>query len=363
MIAMSADSRPARRPSEITTKAIKTEARHTGRTSMFSSGKRRVTVAVLAGLALLVSGCGATGVSPQAPEGVPQAPSGTEPRVTIAMVTHAQPGDTFWDIIRLGAIDAATQSNVNLVYTSDGDAARQAVLVDDAVQNKVDALLVSVPNPAVLTPAIKKATDARIPVVGFNAGLESYRDWGAMMFFGQDETAAGRAAGNRLTQEGATKVLCVIQAQGQSQLEARCDGTQQTFSQVEKIYVTGTDLGSVRSTLEAKLREDPGISNVLALGAPFALTAVDAVKAAGSRASVSTFDTNSKLIAALESGDVKWAVDQQPYLQGFLAVEAAALYVRNGNVIGAGQPVLTGQAFIDSSNVDQVIPYAKSGKR
>ena len=94
---------------------------------------------------LLVSGCGATGVSPQAPEGVPQAPSGTEPRVTVAMVTHAQPGDTFWDIIRLGAIDAATQSNVNLVYTSDGDAARQAVLVDEAVQGKVDALVVSVP--------------------------------------------------------------------------------------------------------------------------------------------------------------------------------------------------------------------------
>jgi simple sugar transport system substrate-binding protein len=215
----------------------------------------------------------------------------------------------------------------------------------------------------VLTPAIKKAVDARIPVVGFNAGLESYRDWGALMFFGQDETAAGRAAGDRLTDEGATKVLCVIQAQGQSQLEARCNGTQETFPQVEKIYVTGTDLGSVRSTLEAKLREDPGISHVLTLGAPFALTAADAVKATGSRAAVVTFDTNSKLIAALESGEVKWAVDQQPYLQGFLAVQAAALYVRNGNVIGAGQPVLTGQAFIDSSNVGQVIPYAKSGKR
>ena len=103
---------------------------------MFSSAQRRVTVAVLAGMALLVSGCGATGVSPQAPEGVPQAPGGTQPRVTVAMVTHAQPGDTFWDIIRLGAIDAATQGNVNLVYTSDGDATRQAVLVDDAVRSR-----------------------------------------------------------------------------------------------------------------------------------------------------------------------------------------------------------------------------------
>ena len=60
---------------------------------------------------------------------------------------------------------------------------------------------------------------------------------------------------------------------------------------------------------------------------------------------------------------MKWAVDQQPYLQGFLAVESSALYLRNGNVIGAGQPVLTGQAFIDSSNINTIIPYAKSGKR
>ena len=72
-----------------------------------------------------------------------------------------------------------------------------------------------------LTPAIRKAIDAGIPVVGFNAGLESYRDWGALMFFGQDESAAGRAAGQRLVTEGATKVLCVVQHEGQSQLEAR----------------------------------------------------------------------------------------------------------------------------------------------
>jgi simple sugar transport system substrate-binding protein len=341
---------------------IKMKVRDTGRTSMFSSAKRRIAVAAMAGLALL-AGCGSTGDSPQAPQGVPQAPSGTEPRVTVAMVTHAQPGDTFWDIIRQGAIDASTQSNVNFVYTSDGDAARQAVLIDQAVQNRVDALVVSVPNAVVLTPAIKKAIDAGIPVIGFNAGRESYRDWGAMMYFGQDETAAGRAAGERLKKDGATKVLCVIQAQGQSQLEARCDGTQETFGPVEKVYVTGTDLGSVRSTLEAKLKEDPSISNVLTLGAPFALTAADAVKATGSKAVVATFDTNSKLIAALQAGEVKWAVDQQPYLQGYLAMDAAALYLRNGNIIGGGQPVLTGPTLIDSTNIDQIVPFAKTGKR
>jgi simple sugar transport system substrate-binding protein len=330
---------------------------------MFSRGQRRIVVAMLAGLALLISGCGATELSPQAPAGVPQAPSGTEPRVTVAMVTHAQPGDTFWDIIRLGAADAAVQGNVDYSYTSDGDAVRQAVLIDEAVQNRVDALVVSVPDAAVLTPAVRKAVDAGIPVIGFNAGRESYRDWGALMYFGQDETAAGRAAGERLTREGAAKVLCVIQARGQSQLEARCDGAKETFPQLEKVYVTGTDLGAVRSSMEQALRQDPAISHVLTLGAPFALTATEVVEATGSRAAVATFDTNSRLIAALESGDVQWAVDQQPYLQGFLAVEAAALYLRNGNVIGGGNAVLTGPAFIDRSNIDRIVPFAKSGKR
>ena len=87
------------------------------------------------------AGCSATAeVSPQAPGGVPQAPPGNEPRVTVAMVTHAQAGDTFWDIIRLGAVDAAAQGNVNFIYTGDGDAARQATLIDEAVQSRVDAL-------------------------------------------------------------------------------------------------------------------------------------------------------------------------------------------------------------------------------
>jgi len=331
---------------------------------MFSPRQRRITISVLTGFALLVAGCSATAeVSPQAPGGVPQAPPGNEPRVTVVMVTHAQAGDTFWDIIRLGAIDAAVQGNVNFVYTSDGDAARQATLIDEAVQSRVDALLISVPNAPVLTPAIKKAIDAGIPVVGFNAGLESYRDWGALMYFGQDEASAGRAAGQRLATEGATKVLCVIQQQGQSQLEARCDGAQETFPQLEKLYVNGEDLESVRSSLDGKLRQDPGISHVLTLGARFALPAADVVKATGSRAKIVTFDTSSKLIAAIEAGEVQWAIDQQPYLQGFLAVQAAALYLRNGNVIGGGLPVLTGQAFIDSNNINTIIPYAKSGKR
>ena len=36
---------------------------------------------------------------------------------------------------------------------------------------------------------------------------------------------------------------------------------------------------------------------------------------------------------------------------------------RNGNIIGGGQPTLTGPAFIEKSNIDAVAEYAKNGTR
>ena len=35
-----------------------------------------------------------------------------------------------------------------------------------------------------------------------------------------------------------------------------------------------------------------------------------------------TFDTNAALVQAIKDGTVLWAVDQQPFLQGYLAVDS-----------------------------------------
>jgi simple sugar transport system substrate-binding protein len=58
-------------------------------------------------------------------------------------------------------------------------------------------------------------------VVAFNAGIDVYEQYGASMYFGSDETVAGQSVGERLTEIGAEKAICVIQAQGVSSLEAR----------------------------------------------------------------------------------------------------------------------------------------------
>jgi simple sugar transport system substrate-binding protein len=202
-----------------------------------------------------------------------------------------------------------------------------------------------------------------IPVVAFNSGLKDWQAMGVKEYFGQDEFIAGQAAGNRLTKDGAKKTVCVIQEQGHVGLESRCAGVKDRFPNTQNLNVNGKDMPSVESTITAKLQQDPSIDSVLTLGAPFAMAAVQSVKNAGSSAKVATFDTNAALVDAIKNGDVQWAVDQQPFLQGYLSVDSLWLYLNNGNVIGGGQPTLTGPSFIDKSNIDAVASYAKNGTR
>src|ERR1700750_2269349 len=259
---------------------------------------------------------------------------------TIAMITHASAGDTFWDIIRAGATAAAAKDNITLKYSNNDDPTQQAQLIDDAINSKVDGLAVTDPNPGALCPSIQKAKAAGIPVVMFNAGYSNYQTCGGMEYFGQDEQLAGVAAGKRLAAAGKKNVLCVEQMQGQAQLEARCAGVKQGLGSegtMSKLYVKGTDSAAVLSSLTAELTRNKNIDAVITLGAQFALIAIQSLNQAHSNAKLYTFDTSAAEIAKIKSGQVQWAVDQQPYLQGYEAVDGTWLYLTNGNIIGGGQ--------------------------
>jgi simple sugar transport system substrate-binding protein len=325
-----------------------------------------LTTAALVG-ALLATGCSSGSGGKQSETGGTDARAGkaTTPRMTVAMVTHAAPGDTFWDLIRKGAQAAAAKDNVKLVYSSDPVAGNQANLVQNAIDQKVDGIALTAAKPDAMKAVVAKAKAAGIPVVGFNSGLDNWRELGMLEYFGQDENIAGQAFGERLNQQGAKHAVCVIQEQGQVALEARCAGLKKGFKgTTENLYVNGTDMPSVKSTLTAKLQKESTIDRVVTLGAPIAMTAVQSVKDAGSKAEVATFDLNKDLVGAIQGGDIQFAVDQQPYLQGYLAVDALWLYKTNGNVSGGGTaPVLTGPAFVTKDNVDSVAEFAKKGTR
>jgi simple sugar transport system substrate-binding protein len=284
-------------------------------------------------------------------------------RFTIAMITHEAPGDTFWDKIRTGAKAAAAKDNIDLKYSNNNSGPQQATLIQNAVDSGVDAIAVTMAFTEAVRPAIKSAVDKGIPVVGFNQGLDQYQDYGALMYFGSDESLAGQSAGERIKQAGGKKALCIIQEQGSVALETRCAGVKKGFAETENLNVDGTQLPAVRSTIAAKLQQDKSVDYVVTLGAPFALAALDSVTDAGSQAKVVTFDLNAEAAKAIQDGKIEFSIDQQPYVQGYEAVDSLWLYLTNRNDLGGGKPVLTGPSFVDETNIEQIAEYAQRGTR
>ncbi|CAL9583414.1 hypothetical protein SUDANB60_05061 [Streptomyces sp. enrichment culture] len=323
---------------------------------------RRRTAVLAAAIGLLVAGCSSSGTD-EGGDGAGAARGSGDLRV--ALVTHGSDGDEFWDRVRKGAEAAAAKDGIELTYLSDPDGAGQADLVRQAVRDGVDGIALTLAKPQAMKGPVNKARAADIPVVGLNSGVDAWKKAGLLTFFGQDESLAGRAVGEKLNQLKAGHTLCLVHEQGNVGLEARCAGVKKTFrGRSENLYVDGTDEQAVSGILTAKLRQDPSIDHIVTNGADFALLAVDAAAEADSKAEVATFDLNEELVDAVRGGNVRFAVDQQPYLQGYLAVDALWLYRTNGNVSGGGAaPVLTGPAFVTKAEADSVAGFAAAGTR
>lgn len=283
---------------------------------------------------------------------------------TYAVITHGAPGDAFWDRVKSGAEQAGKDYGVKVEYSSDADPAKQSQLIDGAVADKVDGIVVSMANPDGLEASIKKAVAAGVPVITINSGVDKFKAFGATTHIGQTETIAGEAVGERLKGESLKNAICVIQEAGNVGLEERCAAVAKTFGgKVENLQVDGTDDNAVQATITSKLQSDKSIDVVLTLGGQYAIDGVAAVKDSGSSAKVATFDLSEDVIKDIQAGSILFAVDQQPYVQGFLGVTGLYLKSLNGNDIGGGQPINSGPAFITKDNADAVLKFAANGTR
>ncbi|MET9971331.1 substrate-binding domain-containing protein, partial [Streptomyces sp. NPDC006356] len=126
------------------------------------SRKLAPMVAVAAAAALTLAGCSSSSGGKQSEEGGENASAGkaNTPRMTVALVTHQAPGDTFWDIVRKGAEAAAAKDNIKLIYSSDPNAGNQANLVQNAIDQKVDGIAITLAKPDALKDVIGKAKAA-----------------------------------------------------------------------------------------------------------------------------------------------------------------------------------------------------------
>ncbi len=209
-----------------------------GRRAGFSRGVAVLAVAACVALAACSSSQGVSGQTPAR-----SAQSG--PRITVAMVTHGQAFDPFWALVKKGAQTAATDFNVNLVYSSPSttNPQEQASLITKAAAQHPKGLVVTIPDAAVLSGPIKQAVSAGIPVIVMNVGADVFQNVGGLTFVGQDETAAGAEAAREMADAGVHKALCVIHEEQNIALVQRCAGFAKALAarggSVTTIHVNG----------------------------------------------------------------------------------------------------------------------------
>jgi simple sugar transport system substrate-binding protein len=329
--------------------------------------KRIVAVLLLAPLALV--GCtSSSGGGSSASKTTKAAAAGSGGAGTygykFAVVTHGAAGDTFWDVVKKGSEQAGKDEGVSVNYQSDGDPVKQSQLIDAAVNQKVDGLVVSMANPDALKASIEKAVAAGIPVITINSGQAQSKEFGALAHVGQDETIAGEGAGEKMKAAGVTNAICVIQEAGNVGLEQRCAGFKQGLGgKVTNVQVQNADPAGAQSIIKAKLQSDTSIDGVLTLGPVIGKAAITAVSDAGGKAKLATFDLNADVTKAIAAGTILFAVDQQQFVQGYLPIVMLTLYKSNLNTIGGGHPVLTGPGYVTKDNAAKIQDLAKAGTR
>lgn len=306
--------------------------------------------------------------APEPEVAAPETPQVAQAGMTLGMAVHANPAeDLFWGVVEKGAKDAADTYGIELKSGGSGDPAEQAQLVETYIADQVDGIIVSLANPDALRDAVLKATEAGIPVITVNSGVDVFKELGALNHIGQTEVVAGQGAGEKLAEAGATKLLCVLHEEANIGLEQRCDGAAETFGgEVERFSVATTGVRDVAGTVAAiqnKLVSDATIDAILTLNPVIGAAARDAIAAEGGSQLLATFDLSPDVLDAIENGEMLFAVDQQQYLQGYLPVVFLYLYKTNLNTVGGGLAVLTGPGFVDQSNAAQVKELSAAGTR
>jgi len=264
-----------------------------------------------------------------------------------------------------------------------------ARLIEQTAARNVDGVIVTIADFDVLKGAISKVTAKHIPLVTINSGTEEQSaQLGAIMHVGQPEYTAGKAAGEKAKAAGIKSFLCVNHYATNPASFERCRGFAEAIGVDFKASTVdaGQDPTTVQSKVSAYLRNHPDTQAVLALGPLSADPTIKAVQTMGLAGKIwfATFDFDTDIAKAIQDGTIKFAIDQQPYLQGYIAVAVLAIVKKDhttdpvkirqaleanpkfkarldtyGLAPSYGpRNIGSGPGFITKDNVDKVLKYA-----
>jgi simple sugar transport system substrate-binding protein len=291
----------------------------------------------------------------------------TATRVKIAVVTHGDTG-SFWSVFKKGVDQAASDLKARGVSATqvyaNNDVSKQVAGLNAAIAAKVNVIATSVPDASALKDPLTRASSKGIEIITVNSGLGAFDSLPTyMVHVGQTEDVAGQGAGKQLTAAGAKNLVVVIHEASNSGLTQRAAGAKKTFKGSTKTLVipnATSDLPGTKQKIAAYFKANPSTDAFLGLNPDVTVAALDALP---SGTKVGTFDLNAQVIPDILAGKILFAIDQQQYLQGYLPVVFAYLFVTNLNTVGNGAPVLTGPGIVNKANAARVAALAKKGTR
>ena len=315
---------------------------------------------------LLKGGAAAVGLSAL---GAPAAAfgAGSAGTIKVAVVTHGDTGQ-FWSVFKKGVDQAAKDLksrgvSVTQVYANN-DVSKQVNGINAAISAGAKVIATSVPDASALKDPLTKAANKGIEIITVNSGLGAFDKLKTYeVHVGQTEDIAGQGAGKQFKAAGAKKLLLVIHEASNSGLQQRAAGVKKILgsSKVKTITIPNakSDIPGTKSKVQAAFKADKSLDSFLGLDPDVTIPCLD-VLPKGTKAG--TFDVGSS-IKEIQKGRMLFAIDQQQYLQGYLPVVFAVLFVTNLNTVGNGQPVLTGPGIINKGNAARVAALAAKGTR
>jgi len=288
-------------------------------------------------------------------------------KIKVAVVTHGDTG-SFWSVFKRGVDQAAKDLrgrgvSVTQVYANN-DVAKQVAGINAAIAAKANVIATSVPDASALKDPLTNASKKGIEIITVNSGLGAFDYLPTYeVHVGQTEDIAGQGAGKEFKKAGVKKVLIVIHEASNSGLTQRANGVKSVLGskgvKILTIPNAKSDIPGTKAKVKAAFAADKTLDGFLGLDPDVTIPCLDVIPK-GTKAG--TFDVGGA-IKEIEAGRMLFAIDQQQYLQGYLPVVFAVLYVTNLNTVGNGQPVLTGPGMINKANAKKVAALAAKGTR
>ncbi|HEY5670500.1 MAG TPA: ABC transporter substrate-binding protein [Anaerolineales bacterium] len=314
---------------------------------------KKVLFALLSALVLIsvIAGC--------APAAQPAAPAEPAAKPYIPVISKGFQHQ-FWQAVKLGAEQAATDLNVDITFEgpeSEAMVDKQVEMFQTALDKKPAAICLAAVDSKAFQNLLEKAKDAGIPVVGFDSGVDSDIP---VTTAATDNIAAAALAADKMVEliggEGEVAVIAHDQTSrtGIDRVAGFVDQVKNKYPNVTVVDVQYGGGDQLKSTDLAKaiIQAHPDLKGFFGANEGSIIGVLNAVAELGMEGQITVigYDSGQQQMDAIRAGTEAGAITQNPVGIGYKCVEAA-LKAYNGEELP--KTIDTGFYWYDKSNIDE----------